>query len=81
MVPLHFRTTQNVSVDSTINNIHRNSASVQRLQLQQATGKKINAISDDPLGARRALPDDDRPDVHRPLASGWSTRTIRPTGS
>jgi flagellar hook-associated protein 3 FlgL len=55
MVPLHFRTTQNLIVDFTVNNLHRNTSSVQRAQLELATGKKINKPSDDPLGARRAL--------------------------
>jgi flagellar hook-associated protein 3 FlgL len=54
-IPIHFRTTQNIIVNSTVNSLHRNAGSVQRLQFQQATGKRINTPSDDPLGARRAL--------------------------
>jgi len=55
MIPLHFRTTQNILVNSTINNLHRNAGRVQRSQSEMATGKKLNSPSDDPLGARRAL--------------------------
>jgi flagellar hook-associated protein 3 FlgL len=54
-IPIHFRTTQNIIVNSTVNSLHRNAGRVQRLQFQQATGKRINTPSDDPLGARRAL--------------------------
>lgn len=54
-IPIHFRTTQNIIVNSTVNSLHRNAGDVQRLQFQQATGKRINTPSDDPLGARRAL--------------------------
>lgn len=55
MIPSHFRTTQNIIVDSTLNSLHRNTGDVQRLQFQQATGKRINTPSDDPVGARRAM--------------------------
>ena len=54
-IPIHFRTTQNIIVNSTVNSLHRNAGDVQRLQFQQATGKRINTPSDDPLGARRSL--------------------------
>jgi len=55
MIPLHFRTTQTILVNSTVNNLHRNAGRVQRSQSQMATGKRINSPVDDPLGARRAL--------------------------
>lgn len=54
MIP-HFRTTQNIIYQSTVNNIHRNTGTVQGLQLQQATGKRLNTPSDGPGDYRRSL--------------------------
>lgn len=50
-----FRTTESSLINFTVNQLHRNTGGVQRLQVQQATGKRINTPSDDPTGFRRSL--------------------------
>lgn len=49
------RVTQRLIADRTLNNINDNLVDLLRLQDQLSTGRRVNAPSDDPLDARRAI--------------------------
>jgi hypothetical protein len=48
------RVTETIKRDQVLGNIQRNAQKLQDLQLEMATGQRINKPSDDPLGATMA---------------------------
>ena len=48
------RVTEVTKRDHVVDNIQRSSAKLQEIQIQMATGRRLNKTSDDPIGAARS---------------------------
>ena len=48
------RVTEVTKRDHVVDNIQRSSAKLQDIQVQMATGRRLNKTSDDPIGAARS---------------------------